>query len=340
MSLLGRLKRAARRVLPHRPEYYRRRLLGRASERALADALGRVGVRPGAVVFVHTALSQLGYYPPGPAGFIRLLRDLVGPEGTVAMPSFPTDDAMQDYAAGDPLFDVRSTPSRSGLVTEVFRTTPGVVRSLHPTHPVCAVGARAAELTAGHERSPTPCGPDTPFGRLAGLNAVVLRVGTGSTTLYHHVQELADAPNLFLPDTATLRCVDATGNAAAVETRVYRKGLPNILFLGEDAGDQRLSAHPSNFPLLHPGGREEALRRDASRRVVLDRLLAIRREFEAKGWSRRAAVGACPIDAFEVAPYVAYGVAEERRLIAEFRHRYDPADLARRLAAGEYPSRN
>lgn len=126
-------------------------------------------------------------------------------------------------------------------------------------------------------------GPDDPVGRLAGLNAVVLRVGTGSTTLYHHVQELADAPNLFLPEPATLRCVDAAGNAVAVETRVYRKGLPNILVLGEDAGDQRLSAHPSNFPLLHPGGREDAMRRDASRRVVLARLLDIRREFEAKG---------------------------------------------------------
>jgi aminoglycoside 3-N-acetyltransferase len=49
-----------------------------------------------------------------------------------------------------------------GRITETFRLRPGILRSNHATHSVCALGPRAAELTAGHKNSggrPGPWGP-------------------------------------------------------------------------------------------------------------------------------------------------------------------------------------
>jgi aminoglycoside N3'-acetyltransferase len=108
------------------------------------------------------------------------------------MPTFPFTGRVTEYAATDPVFDPLRTPSRMGLLTEMFRRHPDVVRSVHPTHPVAALGARAAWLVAGHEESPTPFGPETPFGRLYESDGQVLLLGVGleSMTLVHVVEDL------------------------------------------------------------------------------------------------------------------------------------------------------
>jgi aminoglycoside 3-N-acetyltransferase len=61
-----------------------------------------------------------------------------------------------------------------GILTELFRRRQGVLRSLSPTHPVVALGERAAWVVEGHDRCLYPCGPGSPFEKMLGLDAKML----------------------------------------------------------------------------------------------------------------------------------------------------------------------
>jgi aminoglycoside N3'-acetyltransferase len=331
------IKSAAKRLLRHRRGYYYQLLFRRTSTADIRAALDALEIGPGSTVLVHSALSSLGYFRPGAEGLIRLLVEATGPDGTILMPAFPFTGSMEDYVAGDPGFDVRSTPSRSGHLTEAFRRHPGVLRSLHPTHSFCALGGQADELTRGHHEARTPCGPDSPLGRFAAGDGVVLRLGTGALTLYHHIQELVDFPNLFIDGDAVLRCRNAFGEEFRVRTRVYRRRIPQILHLGVDTPTGSWSVHPSDFPLLYRGDREEHYRRDPRRQVLLRRLLAIRGDFEARGLLKSHVLHSTPLESFRAKNYRDYAVREIRSLLREHSSSYDLRKLEQLLAAGAYP---
>ena len=70
----------------------------------------------------HVSLSALGRVEGAADTVILALLDAVGPAGTLAMPAM----------SGDQPFNVHTSPSNVGAVTERFRTWPGVTRSLHP----------------------------------------------------------------------------------------------------------------------------------------------------------------------------------------------------------------
>src|SRR5688572_15383316 len=138
--------------------------------RELTRQLHDLGVERGGVLLVHTAFSKLGPVEGGPAGLIAALREALGPDGTLVMPSMSDED--------DPPFDVQRTPCRDmGIVADTFRRLPGVLRSDNP-HAFAAIGPSAAELTMPHPFD-IPHGPDSPPGRVPDLDGQVLLLGVG-----------------------------------------------------------------------------------------------------------------------------------------------------------------
>jgi len=120
----------------------------------------------------------------GPAGLIAALREALGPDGTLVMPSMSSDD--------DTPFDPATTPCPDmGIVAETFWRSPGVLRSNSP-HAFAAVGPRAAEITTPHPVE-IPHGPDSPVGRACELDAQVLLMGVGhdANTTIHLAENLA-----------------------------------------------------------------------------------------------------------------------------------------------------
>lgn len=186
----------------------------------LARELHALGVRPGGVLLVHSSLSALGYVPGGAATVIAGLEEVLGSAGTLVMPTHSWDRVL----AGGTTFDVGQTPSCVGTITEVFRTWPGVVRSLHPTHSVAARGPRAAELIAGHERAESPCGEGSPYTRLVDLGAQVLFLGCGleACTLYHACEARAGVPYLLLDGDYEFELSDAQGQVRTCRLRRLR----------------------------------------------------------------------------------------------------------------------
>ncbi|HWU91449.1 MAG TPA: AAC(3) family N-acetyltransferase, partial [Kofleriaceae bacterium] len=106
----------------------------------LVEQLLTLGVRPGGVLLVHTAFTEVRPVEGGPLGLIAALREALGPGGTLVMP------AMTD---GETVFDPASTPTAGmGITAELFWREPGVLRSPHPAGSFAAAGPLAERICA------------------------------------------------------------------------------------------------------------------------------------------------------------------------------------------------
>lgn len=192
----------------------------------IAGSFREVGLRAGDGVFLHSSLSSFGEIEGGSQAVIDALDEVLGPDGLIAMPAFPLVGGTLEYLSTNPVFDVRNTPSRMGALTERFRTSPGVVRSLHPTHSVAARGPGAEELVAGHDEAETPFGAGTPFARMIERGMVQLWFGVGLRifTLYHAFECLRPGGfpiQVFAAERVEAKVVDEQGRERTVSTLVH-----------------------------------------------------------------------------------------------------------------------
>ena len=233
LGVRARLKAAASRALAPAVKQRLKRLI-RTSQATLfpftpddlTRRLRQLGVARGDALMVHSAFDKFVGFRGGPLEVIRALQDLLGPEGTLLMPTMPFRGGAIEYARSDPVFDARHTVSQMGLITEVFRRSRGVVRSLHPTHSVAAWGRCAELMIAGHEQADTPCGRRSPYARLLEQDGKILLAGVVDHTLsfgYFVVEELA--PRLAFPvltkERYPLRWKGRDGTMGASHLRLY-----------------------------------------------------------------------------------------------------------------------
>lgn len=200
----------------------------------IVAGLREAGIAAGGTVLVHSSLSSLGWVEGGENAVIDALIEAVGHSGLLAMPShtWGTVNARQ------PVFHQSLSPSTVGRVTESFRHRASVMRSMHPTHSVTALGADAEEFTRGHELFSTPCAPSSPYGQLVDRAGKVLLVGVGLDrfTLMHAFEEWAEVPWLF-NRTEQLYSISAQNHVYSVPSRRH-------------TNDPRW--HRRDFPSLEP----------------------------------------------------------------------------------------
>jgi len=179
------------------------------------------------ILMVHSSISDMQpMYQGNARDLLDLLLRLATSERTIAMPAFffgTSELYNREYYRKNPRFDVRRTPSQMGLLSELFRRRPSVIRSLHPTHSVCALGPLANEMVATHHLSPWPCGPLSPFGIMGRRKTVILGLGTEyfrSLTQVHAMEE-ALGDEFPLPreceEPVHLELIDQSGNSLQYE---------------------------------------------------------------------------------------------------------------------------
>lgn len=153
----------------------------------MREALKSVEIKRGGILFVQSSLNRFYNFKGTARDILLLLEEIIGPEGTLIMPSFPgySEDGLF-------FFDVRKTPAQTGLLCELLRRHPGVIRSLNPVHSVCAVGPMAEELLSEHHLSPFTCGNKSPFAKMADHGGQILGLGLppGYTTFFHVVEDI------------------------------------------------------------------------------------------------------------------------------------------------------
>jgi aminoglycoside 3-N-acetyltransferase len=295
--------------------------------RKLRDALASIGVARGMTVVVHSQLSQLGYVAGGPAMIIETLMETVTDSGCILMPTYPTRGSTAAYLDEGHAFDVRNTPSTVGALTEVFRTWPGVKRSLHPTNPVAAWGKHADWLLAGHERSLTPYGDDTPYGRLARMDdSYNLMMETPVLSLLHHLQERVNFPNYTLDETREVRVIDTAGATRTVTTKVMRQRLPYYIAIPSQGGGDHDWAILHDFALIFPRSRERMVRQ-LYRLGGYPPALERRAQLTSAGHLKATKLGRGEIGLLRIKPFLDTLIPELRALLDRFRGCYELSRL-------------
>jgi aminoglycoside 3-N-acetyltransferase len=177
----------------------------------IVEGLLNLGIRRGDRVLVHSSLSKFGHVDGGANAVIQALLHAIGPEGTLLVPTLTGTAA--DSPQHPPRFDVRFTPCWTGRIAEALRQWPGAVRSLGPTHSVAAVGPDARRLLAGHEDCRTPCGPGSPYVKLAEGEGKILFLGVtlDANTMFHTAEELAGVPYHLQAEPTRCHIVDEGG---------------------------------------------------------------------------------------------------------------------------------
>ena len=145
----------------------------------LRQRLIDLGVTRGRTLWVPSSWNEFYNVPLRPSETIELLRDLLGPAGTLAMPAFPIDQNP------DKVFLVDKAPVYTGLLCEVFRRSSETRRSIHLSSSVCAVGPNAEYLLKEHHLTMMPWGKESPFCRLGELDARILGIGAGFNFMTH-----------------------------------------------------------------------------------------------------------------------------------------------------------
>jgi aminoglycoside 3-N-acetyltransferase len=216
----------------------------------LRDELARRIPGDAEIVMVHCSLNDLEpMYTGNAKELLDALVELTGPERTLVMPAFFFGGAEQNpgaYYREKPVFDARRQPSQMGMLSELFRRRKGVLRSLHPTASVSALGPLAEELTAGHHTAGTNFGAGTPFAIMAERRTAIVGIGTEyfrCLTQVHAPEDLLGErfPVPLRPDTIPVRVKDVDGTTHDYALPLNAPGISRRLeFLEELMSPQEL----------------------------------------------------------------------------------------------------
>lgn len=161
----------------------------------VASALRALGISPGDGLLVHSAVQYLGRPVGGVGLYLEALQAVIGPQGTLAVPTFNFA-----FAKGQP-YDPQTTPSAGmGAFSEYVRCCPQARRTPHPLQSLAIVG-HAAEDLSGRD-TPGAFDPGSAFERMLELDFKLLLLGADSKaiSMFHYCEQRASVPYRYWKD--------------------------------------------------------------------------------------------------------------------------------------------
>ncbi len=179
----------------------------------LLSDLSALGIDPNGTLLVHSSLKAVGNVEGGADTVLDALCEYMQ-NGLLVLPTHTWRQMNETYT----VFDVRHEPSCVGYLTNHFLTREGVVRSLHPTHSVAAIGRDAEDYIAGEELTTSPCPRSGCWGKLYDRGATILFLGCSlkCNTYLHGVEEWVNTPNRLNPMAQEFTVIDAQGQVHTV----------------------------------------------------------------------------------------------------------------------------
>ncbi|HET6373070.1 MAG TPA: AAC(3) family N-acetyltransferase [Candidatus Polarisedimenticolia bacterium] len=302
------------------------RVFKRITREEIREGLVRLGLEAGATVYAHVSMRRLGYVADGPAEVVGAIMDVVGPSGTLMMAACPAEAPSRvDPGA---LFDVLETPSRSGLLSEALRVYPASTRSLHPIASVAAVGAKAEDLVAGHARSVTPFGPESPYAKLIQSKPRFLLIGAHLGPLLYHIQDRVGFPNLYTAEPVTFEVRDAEQRYLKLPTLALRAEVPSVVILPGSRPESRDYLLIPDYAVMFPTHREREVLEAGYLRFNRSRFLGRRERLQARGILSLGRIGqaeAALFDGARLTEQIAKDLAWD---LGRFKEEYDAEQLS------------
>ncbi len=192
----------------------------------LKEHLAAMGLTGTETILIHSSMRAIGEVEGGADTVLDALMEYFS-EGLLLLPTHTWNSVNSE----NPVFDVRTSPCCVGILPELFRQRPGVLRSLHPTHSLAAYGRNAAAYLAGEVNNNTPCTPGGCYDRLRTVNGKILLLGVthARNTFIHSVEEVLNVPNRLSDTPAKLTVLDYLGDPHTVYMRRhYNADQPHI----------------------------------------------------------------------------------------------------------------
>ena len=162
----------------------------------LIHKFSQLGIKRGDTLLVHASLSSLGYVVGGAKALYLALREVIGIEGTIVVPSQTveiSDPASWKYPPvpdewhavirdAMPAYSKELSYSKAmGAFSQCIGILPNSIRSNHPMYSFTAIGEKAIEII-GQDSFDFPFGDESPLGRLYSIGAKILMIGTDFET--------------------------------------------------------------------------------------------------------------------------------------------------------------
>lgn len=136
----------------------------------IIDVLKNLGIGEGSNIFIHSSWDTFYNYVGNIEQLLDSILYLIGPSGTLAMPAYPMIKEGK-------IFNVKRTPTAAGMLPEMFRRYPNVLRSRNVRHSVCALGPLADYLTSDHHNSLICFDEHSPYYKICEKQFTVLFLG-------------------------------------------------------------------------------------------------------------------------------------------------------------------
>lgn len=163
--------------------------LPKLSAKQLSAAIKGVGVQKGDGLLIHSALQFLGQPEKGPKLYLEVIKEILGDEGTLAVPAFTFA-----FARGED-FDPHTSPSEDmGVFSEFVRLEDESLRTNHPMQSLALLGKYVEELAALD--TPSAFDDGSAFDRMLDLDYKLLLLGAEvqAASIVHYSEQRAKVP--------------------------------------------------------------------------------------------------------------------------------------------------
>ncbi len=146
-----------------------------------------LGVQKGDTLIIHSSFGNINA-AFSPAELVGCLKEAVGIEGNLLMPFYPSGHAV--FWIQNHEFDVNTSRSVMGVLTQAFKESEGVLLSPHPVKAMAVWGRDRDWLVSDHHKSKYPYDEHSPYMRAGTLpKSKSLGLGVEINSFFHACED-------------------------------------------------------------------------------------------------------------------------------------------------------
>lgn len=191
----------------------------------LMNNLEASNINRSGTLLIHSSMKAIGEVDGGADTVLNVLIDYMK-EGLLL---FPTH-TWEEWNLKEGIYDPATEKACVGILPNLFMKKDGVVRSLHPTHSVAALGKRAQAYIKRDEVVFTPCPKEGCFGGLYDEDAQILFLGASlnKNTYIHSLEEQMNIPDRINPKERLIKIVQPDGSMKEIKYRGHYSSLGDV----------------------------------------------------------------------------------------------------------------
>lgn len=161
----------------------------------LIEHIKNLGIGEGDLLIVHSSADGLKALNCRENDILEGLINLVGENGTIALPAFPDENILKEKD-GIKVYDPKRSVAWTGMLPNLMLRKKGAIRSAFPYNPLVAYGRMAADMMSDNISDTMAHGPQSAWGYCVDHHAKILFLGLPayhSCTVLHTIEDYQPA---------------------------------------------------------------------------------------------------------------------------------------------------